>query len=38
VAEGLYIVPEWSEPEDPAATNIFLTPGVAFGTGELAQQ
>uniref|UniRef100_A0A383VKK8 ETFB lysine methyltransferase n=1 Tax=Tetradesmus obliquus TaxID=3088 RepID=A0A383VKK8_TETOB len=34
IAEGLYIVPEWSEPADPAALNIRLTPGVAFGTGE----
>eukprot|EP00775_Hariotina_reticulata_P008826 gene8826-9005_t len=34
VAEGLYIVPEWSEPEDSTAINIILTPGVAFGTGE----
>lgn len=34
VAEKLYIVPEWSEPSDPEALNIRLTPGVAFGTGE----
>ncbi|GBF95339.1 ribosomal protein L11 methyltransferase [Raphidocelis subcapitata] len=31
---GLYIVPSWSEPEDPGAVNIILEPGVAFGTGE----
>jgi ribosomal protein L11 methylase PrmA len=35
IAEGLFIVPEWSEPIDPAALNIRLTPGVAFGTGQL---
>jgi hypothetical protein len=29
----LYIVPTWSEPEDAAALNIILEPGVAFGTG-----
>lgn len=33
VADGLYIIPDWSEPVDTAATNIILTPGVAFGTG-----
>lgn len=33
VADGLYIIPDWSEPTDPSATNIILTPGVAFGTG-----
>ncbi|KAI8475954.1 MAG: ribosomal protein L11 methyltransferase-domain-containing protein [Monoraphidium minutum] len=31
---GLYIIPTWSDPEDPAAVNITLEPGVAFGTGE----
>jgi ribosomal protein L11 methylase PrmA len=30
----LYIIPTWSEPEDPTAVNITLEPGVAFGTGE----
>ncbi|KAL4431501.1 hypothetical protein ABPG75_006757 [Micractinium tetrahymenae] len=34
VAEGLWIVPVWSEPADPAATNILLEPGLAFGTGD----
>lgn len=34
VADGLYIIPDWSQPVDTSATNIILTPGVAFGTGE----
>ncbi|GLI70449.1 hypothetical protein VaNZ11_015364 [Volvox africanus] len=34
VCEDLWIIPEWSEPVDLAATNIILQPGVAFGTGE----
>lgn len=34
ISGDLYIVPEWSEPEDPAAVNVILQPGVAFGTGE----
>lgn len=34
INNGLYIVPTWSEPEDPSALNIILEPGVAFGTGE----
>lgn len=34
IADDLYIVPEWCEPEDPAALNIVMQPGVAFGTGE----
>lgn len=34
VAEGLWIVPIWSQPPDPAATNIVLEPGLAFGTGD----
>eukprot|EP00877_Chromochloris_zofingiensis_P010293 jgi/Chrzof1/5517/Cz16g06020.t1 len=34
VADGLYIIPEWSEPEDLNAINIRLQPGIAFGTGE----
>lgn len=33
VADGLYIIPEWSEPEDLNAINIRLQPGIAFGTG-----
>ncbi|CAL9041404.1 unnamed protein product [Musa banksii] len=34
VAAGLWIVPKWREPPDLQATNIFLDPGMAFGTGE----
>lgn len=34
VAEGMWIVPIWSQPADPAATNIMLEPGLAFGTGD----
>ncbi|GIL74321.1 hypothetical protein Vretifemale_4374, partial [Volvox reticuliferus] len=34
VCDDLWIIPEWSEPVNPAATNIILQPGVAFGTGE----
>jgi ribosomal protein L11 methyltransferase len=33
VGEMLWIVPSWHEPPDPAAINIRLDPGVAFGTG-----
>jgi ribosomal protein L11 methyltransferase len=33
VAPGLWIVPSWHAPPDPAATNIVLDPGLAFGTG-----
>jgi hypothetical protein len=33
ISDSLYIVPEWSEPEDLSATNVILQPGVAFGTG-----
>jgi ribosomal protein L11 methyltransferase len=29
----LWIVPSWSAPPDPAAVNILLDPGLAFGTG-----
>ena len=32
-APDLWIVPSWSEPPDPGATNIRLDPGLAFGTG-----
>ncbi len=31
--ESLWIVPSWSDPVDPDATNILLDPGLAFGTG-----
>jgi ribosomal protein L11 methyltransferase len=33
VAAGLWIVPSWCEPVDPAAINLALDPGLAFGTG-----
>ena len=33
-AAGLWIVPSWCRPVDPAAINIRLDPGLAFGTGE----
>jgi ribosomal protein L11 methyltransferase len=33
VADQLWIVPSWVEPIDPAAINIRLDPGLAFGTG-----
>lgn len=32
-AEKLWIVPTHCEPEDPAAVNVRLDPGLAFGTG-----
>ncbi|PSC74509.1 ribosomal L11 methyltransferase isoform B [Micractinium conductrix] len=34
VAPGLWIVPVWAQPPEPAATNIILEPGLAFGTGD----
>jgi ribosomal protein L11 methyltransferase len=33
IAENLWIVPTWHEPPDPAAINVRLDPGIAFGTG-----
>ena len=33
ISERLWIVPTWHEPSDPAAINITLDPGLAFGTG-----
>jgi ribosomal protein L11 methyltransferase len=33
VADGLWIVPSWCVPPDPAAINIAIDPGLAFGTG-----
>lgn len=33
IADGVWIVPSWHEPPEPAAINIRLDPGVAFGTG-----
>nr|KYP54566.1 Ribosomal protein L11 methyltransferase [Cajanus cajan] len=34
VTEGLWVVPKWCTPPDVQATNIFVNPGLAFGTGE----
>jgi ribosomal protein L11 methyltransferase len=36
VAERLWIVPTWSEPEDASAINLRIDPGLAFGTGSHA--
>ena len=33
IADGLWIVPSWCAPPDPAALNITIDPGLAFGTG-----
>lgn len=33
IARGFYVVPSWVEPPDPAALNLRLDPGLAFGTG-----
>ena len=33
ISERLWIVPTWHTPTDPAAINIALDPGLAFGTG-----
>jgi len=33
---ALWVVPDWSDAPDPAAVNVVLTPGVAFGTGDHA--
>ncbi len=33
IGDRLWIVPSWHEPPDPAAVNVRLDPGVAFGTG-----
>jgi len=33
VSERLWIVPSWHESPDPAAVNLILDPGMAFGTG-----
>ena len=33
VSERLWIVPSWHECPDPAAVNLILDPGMAFGTG-----
>jgi len=36
VSDTLWVVPDWDEPPSAAATNVRLTPGLAFGTGEHA--
>jgi ribosomal protein L11 methyltransferase len=33
IADRLWIVPSWCTPPDPAAENLVLDPGLAFGTG-----
>jgi ribosomal protein L11 methyltransferase len=33
VSARLWVVPTWHEPPDPAALNLVLDPGLAFGTG-----
>lgn len=33
ISQRLWIVPTWHTPSDPAAVNIVLDPGMAFGTG-----
>lgn len=33
ISQRLWIVPSWHQPPDPAAVNILLDPGLAFGTG-----
>jgi ribosomal protein L11 methyltransferase len=33
IGAGFWIVPSWCEPPDPAAINLALDPGLAFGTG-----
>lgn len=33
ISQRIWIVPTWHNPPDPAAINILLDPGLAFGTG-----
>lgn len=33
ITERLWVVPSWHAPPDPAAINLVLDPGLAFGTG-----
>src|SRR5205823_11330739 len=33
IADGLWIIPSWCKAVDPAAINLALDPGLAFGTG-----
>ncbi len=34
VGQNLWVVPSWCETPEPAAVNIILDPGLAFGTGD----
>lgn len=34
LAPGLWVVPSWAAPPEPAALNVLVEPGLAFGTGE----
>ena len=34
LGRNLWVVPSWCEPPEPAAINIILDPGLAFGTGD----
>jgi ribosomal protein L11 methyltransferase len=36
IAGKLWVVPSWCAPPDPAAVNLILDPGLAFGTGSHA--
>lgn len=33
ISENLWICPNWCEPPEPKVCNVFLDPGLAFGTG-----
>jgi ribosomal protein L11 methyltransferase len=33
VGDNLWVIPKWREPVEPDACNIFMDPGLAFGTG-----
>jgi ribosomal protein L11 methyltransferase len=33
IADGFWVVPSWCQPPEPAALNLSLDPGLAFGTG-----
>jgi ribosomal protein L11 methyltransferase len=33
ITQRLWVVPTWHTPPDPAATNLIIDPGLAFGTG-----
>jgi ribosomal protein L11 methyltransferase len=33
ITDALWVVPSWCDPVDPAAINLALDPGLAFGTG-----